>query len=229
MIQHKRGQTISEYGLIMGLGLLIGIAGLLNLSGSLQNGFSNMLMNHAHPNSTPDNASQPVTALAKNTQANTEMPVVQNSQTPTAGSSVQVSGANGGKVYANSQKLFAVAAPYQTSNPALYNLLIQLGYSGLTLGGKLSDIETGKTTSIENNFNLDYHDYSSLAAQVKTSEAFKSLSPADQELVVTLTKNTTQTTIDCLNSIGGETIISASAVVQQNSTTIKGCGENGHC
>lgn len=231
MLQHKRGQTLSEYGLIMGLALLVGLAGLFNLSGAVQNGFANILTSQAHPTTTiPGNAGQTaVTAHALNAQPNTQMPVVQGPQITTAGSSVQVSGANGGKVYANSQKLFEVAAAYQTSNPAIYNLLIQLGNSGLTLGGTLSEIEAGKTTSIESNFNLDYHDYSSLAAKLKTSKAFESLSPADQALVLSLTQNTTKMTIDALNGLGGEPATPASTVVKQNSTTTKGCGEKGHC
>lgn len=231
MFQHRRGQTLSEYGLIMGLALLVGLAALGNLSGSVQNGFANMLTSQAHPTTTiPGNAGQTmVTAPTVNAQPNMEAPVVQGPQVTTAGSSVQVSGANGGKIYANSQKLFEIAAAYQTSNPAVYNLLIQLGNSGLTLGGTLGEIEAGKITSIESDFNLDYHDYSSLAAHLKMSEAFKSLSAADQALVLSLTQNTTRTTIEYLNSIGGEPATPASTVVKQDSTTIKGCGEKGHC
>ncbi len=229
MFQHKCGQTISEYGLIMGLALLVGLAALFNLSATVQNGFANMLRGHSASSPIPGNAGQMAATPAVNAQASMEMPIVQGSQITTTGSSVQVSGANGGKIYANSQKLFEIAAAYQANNPTLYNLLIQLGNSGLTLGGKLGDIEAGKTTVLESNFSLDYDDYSSLAAKLKTSKAFKLLSPADQALVLSLTQNTTKMTIDALNGLGGEPATPASTVVKQNSTTTKGCGEKGHC
>lgn len=236
MLQHKQGQTISEYGLIMGLGLLIGIAGLLNLSVTLQNGFSNMLTSPASSNPSPGNAGQMAAAPTSKVQANTEIPVVQGPQITTTSSSVQVSGANGGKIYADSQKLLEIAAAYQTNNPTLSNLLIQLGNSGLTLGGTLSDIEIGKLTPLE--ISVDYGNYDSLGVKVKQSEEYKNLSPAEQVLVANLVDNTLETAMQSVKSatyqygeppIQGAATIPASTVVKQNSTTIKGCGENGHC
>ena len=101
---------------------------------------------------------------------------------------IQTAGSNGSsQVQANASKLIAYGNTLQSTNPALSNLIIQLGQQGQVLGQSFAS--QNKTSIIG-----QWVTFTALWSQLYSSPDYKVLSASDQAYVLSLTKDSAQQT-----------------------------------
>lgn len=170
-----------------------------------------------------------------NTQATANSTISSNVETVKS-EVVQVSGANGSKVLANSQEILKLAEQFQSSNPAVASMLVKLGNLGLNMGQALGEIESGEKRG-SGNVGPTHNSFARFWLEVQMSSDYQLLSPADQQLVASFANGAISTTENYMSdasnfianngqSNGNQ---SASQSVKDNSNAIKKCGQDDGC
>lgn len=240
------GQSFTEYAFGIALVALVAVVGLVNLSKSINNGFTSILSKPSA--STVKASASAVGGVATGAQAASAVSLKSSNLSRlsaadlqnTHSTVVQVSGSNGGSdtVQANSQKLMDLAAKYQDSDPALANLILQLAQKGYSVANAMNHYDADRGIE-DSQFPLGGPNgvcpqYNSLWNQVQQSAEYGNLSADDQALVKLLAEDSYSRASDlffagAMTAIGKTAttnVRSSAQVVNSNSHSIRTCSDD---
>lgn len=201
----RSGQSLAEYGIIITLVAIVGLAGLMLLGQGIHREFLALMGGQSIGTSASQPALQPQTTTVSSfaTQQNTNQPTQEAVSSPmqqtvlsTPPATPQVSGSLGGNetVYANADATLDFAAKFQSTDPAVYNVLVKLGMKGKEMAQAIASGDTMKTSFTWDKFTDIW------IFEVYESGIYNQLSPADQKYILSLTN---QSQVLAANYVGG--------------------------
>jgi hypothetical protein len=269
------GQSVTEYGIVMALVAVVGILGVKLLGQALNLKFTAMVPGPAqvsfHPGTTAGSNNQDGSTQSAGLENNSDGSstntdqVDHNTSDSTLGSNVSdspgpvlVAGSLGSEeqLQAYSEQLIQFASKFKQEEPDLYNLLVQLGQHGKTMGQQLTKYEkepssnmgnaimalsappgSAQTSSTYNQLSAvgqatvsSLMAYSETWKKIQTSSEYNQLSPEDQATIIQLAQSSLQVTKGVMfPKNAGQGGGSGTQTVINNSNQIKHCGSKMQC